>query len=119
VSDRSRLLAAVLERGADPLVADKANVTPLLAACRNGDAKTAMLLSNKPFTPTNRTVDNPEYVYMSSSFVRSYLRVFIFLFSFLFFVHVCVIACLFRLCSRLFVCMFMCCFIFTVFDFSN
>lgn len=62
VADRSKILAAVLERGADATVSDKAGVTPLLAACRNGDEKSAMILLNKPFTPQNRRVDNPDYV---------------------------------------------------------
>jgi hypothetical protein len=59
VADRSRVLAAVLERGADPRVVDTAGVTPLLAAARNGDEHSVMLLMNKKFTPLDRRVENP------------------------------------------------------------
>lgn len=62
VADRSAILAAVLERGADPLIVDTAGVTPLLAAARNGDEQSVMLLMNKAFTPLDRRVENPDWV---------------------------------------------------------
>eukprot|EP00041_Stephanoeca_diplocostata_P006162 m.77641 g.77641 ORF g.77641 m.77641 type:complete len:1596 (+) comp16204_c0_seq5:127-4914(+) len=59
--DRTRLLKRILEAGGDPRVCDSQGANCLLAAARNGDDKTMMILLNKPFTPFDRTVRNRQY----------------------------------------------------------
>lgn len=62
VDTRLDVLKAVLERGADPHCADTNGVTPLLAAARNGDERSVMVLMNKAFTPKALHRPNPKYV---------------------------------------------------------
>ena len=59
--DRSWILRKVLELNANPRCPDVFGVTPLIAACRNGDANTVSILINKDYRFQNMTVPNPNY----------------------------------------------------------